>query len=167
MKRMNLGCGPEVLEGWTNVDSVYKPEFHDKVEIWDARHGIMPMYFDYDFILVNHVLCTMNHIDVDKVLTNLYDILKPGGKVQIIDMDLLKAIGAHFRMDHSALPAEGKSVDQKLCNHVSGYGTRKSLYTPKLLIQLLKEHGFSEAYQLDKSEFDLRPKESVIVEAIK
>lgn len=167
MKRMNLGCANDIKEGWTNVDRLYKSEFHGKVEIWDARNDVIKRYSDYDFILVNHVLCTMDHHDVSKILDNLYKILKPGGKVQIIDMDLLKAIHAHFSMDSSALPAEGKSIDQKLCNHVSGYGTRKSLYTPKLLVQLLIEHGFKHTQVLDESEHDLRPKESVIVEATK
>lgn len=167
MKRMNLGCGPDLLEGWTNVDSVYKPEFHDKVEIWDARHGIMPMYFDYDFILVNHVLCTMDHADVEKVISNLYEILKPGGKVQIIDLDLILAFAYYEQGSEDMIPASGRSLDEKFVNHISGFGTRKSLYTGPFLTELLERHGFKDVGIEGFSEYDLRPNESLIVEATK
>lgn len=167
MKRMNLGCGPDLKEGWTNVDAVYNPEFHGKVEIWDARHGILPMYFDYDFILVNHMLCTMDHRDVAKVLDNLYEILKPGGRLQVIDMDLIQAFAYYEIGEEMMIPADGQSIDEKLCNHISGFGTRKSLYTVPLMKELLLRHNFKDPQDLAVSEYDLRPHESLVVEAVK
>lgn len=161
--KMNLGCGPDLLEGFDNVDIDRQDA---SVMAWDAR---VPLNIEprYDFILVNHVLCTMNHADVDKVLDNLYEILKPGGKVQIIDLDLILAFAYYEQGAMDMIPASGESLDEKFVNHLSGFGTRKSLYTSHYLMELLGRHGFKNVNNLGRSEYDLRPNESVIVEATK
>ena len=164
MKRMNLGCGPNILQGFDNVDIERK---NINVMFWDARNSSLGMEERYDFILINHVLCTMNFLDVEAVLSNMYKILKPGGKVQIIDMDMELAIYHFRRKEGDFLPASGDTIDEKFCNHVSGFGTRKSLYTEAHLINLLTRHGFKKAERLTKSDYDLRPNESLIVEATK
>lgn len=160
MNRMNLGCGPHLLEGWDNVDI---DRTAPGVMAWDARQSI-GIEQRYDFVLINHVLCTMNYPDVKRVLTNVHAIMKPGAVLQIIDLNLWTAIDAYQRGDSEAIPADGTSIDEQLCKHISGYGTRKSLFTPKLMVQLLQEHGFQNVIVKRKSEFDLRPKESLIVE---
>lgn len=162
MNRMNLGCGPDLKKGWLNVDSVYQPG----IDVWDARGGALPQYLDqFDFVLVNHVLCTMNHFEVDQVLHNLREVMRHGGIIQIIDMDLLKAFEAYQNGAGDHIPAEGRTIDEQFCKHVSGYGTRKSLYTATYLVDLLQRHGFQNILVKRTSEHDLRPKESLIVEA--
>lgn len=164
---MNLGCADDVKDGWVNTDSVYRPEFHDRVEIWNATAGRFWNYEDFDFVLVNHVLCTMSETDLKLVLKNCYEMLKPGGKVQIIDMDITRAFYAYRNNEPDSLPIEGGNIDYKLCMHISGYGTRKSLFTEQRMQDLLVEAGFSKAVPLMESEYDTRPAESLIVEATK
>lgn len=168
MKRMNLGCGPDIKDGWLNVDSEYTPKYEkDKMEIWDARGGPQWNYTDFDFILVNHVLCTMDRADVDKVISNLFEMLKLGGKVQIIDMDLILAFAYYEQGAMDMIPASGETLDENFVNHISGFGTRKSLYTGPFLSELLQKHGFKDIEILGFSEYDLRPNESLVVEATK
>lgn len=169
MKRMNLGCASDYLEGWTNVDRLNFGNRDQEVIVWDAtRKPFKNMGFvDYDFILVNHVLCTMKSSEVDKVLDNIYEILKPGGKVQIIDLDLILAFAYYSQGAEDMIPASGESLDEKFVNHVSGFGTRNSLYTGPFLTELLERHGFKKVEILGFSEYDLRPNESLIVEAEK
>lgn len=162
MNRMNLGCGPDLKQGWINVDSVYR----EGIDVWDIRHPAVPQYLDqFDFILVNHVFCTMDFAAVKISLQNIREVLRPGGILQVIDMDLLKAFEAYQNNDGAALPADGKTIDEKLCNHISGFGTRKSLYTRVHLSTLLQEAGFQNVIAKRNSEHDLRPAESLIVEA--
>lgn len=165
MIRMNLGCGPDIKEDWVNVDT----RIAQGIEYWDARN-VLPKNWEeqFDFILINHVLCTMIPSDVDLVLKNVLKALKPGGVVQIIEMDMLKAYEDYYKFNAINLPIfDDHDPDYKLTMHVSGYGTRLSLYTPNRLWTLFKKHGFSGARILQSSEYDLRPSESTIVEGIK
>lgn len=167
MKRMNLGCGYDIKDGWVNTDAVYRPEYHDIVDIWNATAGLYWDYADFDFILINHVLCTMKPDDVMKVLKNCHEMLKPGGAIHIIDMDLLKVFHAYENGDSDSIPIETGDIDSKLCYAISGYGTRLSLYTDRHLQNLLIDAGFRSAVGLDISEHDTRPLESLIVEGTK
>lgn len=166
MRRLNLGCGPDIKQYWTNVDKIHR----DDIEYWDAIDNLVPKKWlgYFDFILINHVLCTMKPADVSVVLKKANLMLKLGGKLQVIDVDLLKAIGSYLRRDKDSIPINEGNLDYKLCMHLSGYGTRLSLFTPDHLVwTLLHEGEFSGAKVLDSSEHDLRPKESLIVEATK
>ena len=164
---MNLGCANDIKEGWINTDSVYRPEFHDIVEIWDARHSRHWNYDDFDFVLVNHVLCTMREEDVHAVLKNCYDMLRTGGTLQVIDMDLNKVFEAYQRGDSDAIPIKEGDIDSKLCFAISGYGTRPSLFTQKRMQDLLMNTGFAKTRSLLESEYDTRPDESFVIEATK
>jgi|SRR6185312_3673271 len=79
MKKLNLGCGIEYKEGFTNVD------FHSHIQI-DVQHDLnsIPYPFkdeEYDFIYASHVL---EHLDKPfVVMTELHRILKKGGKLQV------------------------------------------------------------------------------------
>lgn len=164
MNKMNLGCGPDILDGFVNVDMISAPG----VQYWDCRNEVPKKWKGtFDFVLVNHVLCTMNYGDVKLTLQGILEILKPGGRVEIIDVDILKAFHAYQQMRTDLFPVDGKTIDEQLVMHLSGYSTRHSLYTPIYLCQLLIEMGFTSAGNLGMSEYDLRPDESLVVEGVK
>lgn len=163
MKMMNLGCGPDIKEGWDNVDVDRQDP---KVMTWDARYPL-PIEPRYDFVLINHMLCTMSPVDVARVLDNVYSIMVDGSIIEVIDLNLWSAIDAYQRADPRAIPASGQTIDEQLCNHISGFGTRKSLYTPKLMTELLERHGFRDVRVMSISRHDLRPGESLILRAKK
>jgi len=168
LNKLNLGCGPDVISGWTNVDIV---KTDPSVEYWDAVLNVVPENWKnkFDFILINHVLCTMPYNSVRVVLRKVMEMLKDGGRVQIIDVNLRKAIEDWRLNDCENIPITGGTPDWKLCMHLSGYSTRLSLFTPNVLYTLLKEAGFSEGniWDAGDSEYDLRPLESLVVEATK
>jgi len=78
MKKVNLGCGRNILPGWINVD---------KIEEADVRWNLnrFPYPFEshsIDYVLMKHVL---EHLDdVIKVMEEVHRILKPHGVVEII-----------------------------------------------------------------------------------
>lgn len=169
--RINLGCGPDIKEGWTNVDEafyLFNNEYYGKVEGWNIKFPPPDFYCGkYDFALLNHVLCTMKPDDAKKTLDHAYMCLKDGGKLQVIDMDLNKAFETYINDKPEDFPIEQGNIDYKLCMHISGFGTRLSLYTVQHLHDLLMEVGFKSAKMLLESEYDTRPKESLILEATK
>lgn len=163
MIRLNVGCGPDLKKDWINIDHVAQKTNYDFV----CQNILEPFRTPpADFILINHVLCTMNYQNALEVLKNAHRALKAGGKLQVIDMDLLKAFDS-YNFNPNELPIKSGSDDYKLCMHISGFSTRMSLYTPRLLKELLLITGFREVVVLGNSEHDLRPLESVIVEATK
>lgn len=166
MKQMNLGCGLDIKEGWTNVDRIVG----EGIESWNIVQAVPEKWLEqFDFILINHVLCTIPYSQIVLVLEKVKSMLKPGGRVQIIDMDVRKAIDDYTNNEGKNLPIQEGTKDWNLCMHLSGYSTRPSLFTPHVLYQFLKSAGFEAEtiWNAKESEYDLRPLESLVVEADK
>lgn len=169
-RKANIGCGPVIKEGWTNIDSVFLDHRGNlDFRLYDVTSDEFANDFNekFEFVLVNHVLCTMNDWLAHKALINIHRSLKPGGMLQVIDMDLLKVFQSYQDGRIEDLPIEVGSLDDKLCEAISGYGTRDSLYTPRRMARVLESAGFRVVKQLGESEHDTRPKESMVFEAIK
>lgn len=171
MRAFNLGCGPEIFdngyqgyEQWRNVDSVYK---HPQVENVDLRYQKPLVGEGYDFALVNHVLCTMRPEEVKMFLDNAYDILRPGGVIQVIDVDIMKAFGDYMMNDGKNLPVQEQDKDYNLCMHLSGFGTRLSLYTVQRMKDVLSIAGFNQIREVENSPYNTRPLESLVIQATK
>lgn len=170
--KLNAGCGPDLIneEGWLNVDNHFSG-VADNFRIWDITTPPTDLEYDlterFDFILVNHVLCTMEPYRVHQALINLHRCLKPGGILQVIDMNLLKVIESYWDGRYEDIPIDEGNGDFKLCMAISGYGTRNSLFTYKRLTDELTTAGFRQYEIISSSQYDTRPKESLIVEATK
>ena len=78
MKKLNVGCGENVREGWVNLDSVSIPGV-------DVVHDIEKIPFpfaDGEFV---EILCrdVLEHVEYIPVLRELHRILRPGGVLKI------------------------------------------------------------------------------------
>lgn len=174
INKANIGCGFDLIndEGWLNIDKVSRGPA-ENFRLWDITEAPNNPKLEHDlterfeFILVNHVLCTMNDYSVHQALINLHRSLKPGGKMQVIDMDLLKVFKSYQEGRINDIPIEEGDIDDRLCLAISGYGTRDSLYTPNRMQAVLEEAGFRVVKELSRSEYDTREKESLVFEAIK
>jgi SAM-dependent methyltransferase len=77
-RRLNLGCGTDIREGWVNLDIAALPGV-------DVVHdiNILPLPFSdgsFDEILCNDIL---EHVDLAPVLKECHRILSPGGRMRI------------------------------------------------------------------------------------
>jgi SAM-dependent methyltransferase len=77
-KKLNLGSGSDIKEGWVNLNIVHVPGV-------DVVHDIekLPLPFadnSFDEILAQDIL---EHVQYLPVLKDLYRILKPGGSLHI------------------------------------------------------------------------------------
>src|SRR3989344_7552220 len=77
VKKLNLGCGNDIKQGWVNLDS-------DKLPGVDVVRNIeeLPLPFgdgEFDEILANDIL---EHVEYIPVLKDLHRVLKPGGKLK-------------------------------------------------------------------------------------
>lgn len=170
--KLNAGCGYDLKndEGWLNTDKELRG-VTENFRLWNLTDAPNTLEYDlterFEFILVNHVLCTMNDWQVHQALINLHRCLKPGGKLQAIDMDILKVFKSYEENRLEDIPIEEGDFDDRLCLAISGYGTRDSLYTPGRMHNVLSEAGFRTILHTDESEYDTRPKESLVFEAYK
>lgn len=167
MNKMNLGCGFDIKDGWLNTNHFSHVPV-DGAALLDAREEHPEMIEKFDFILINHVLCTMIPDDVNKVLRNVKKWLKPDGIVHIIDMDIMSAV-ALYEDGNNDFPVTSGSIDYNFLMHVSGFGTRLSLFTEKYLAELLSSVGFVKIRSIPEweDEYDTRKKESLRMEATK
>lgn len=174
-KFANYGSGPDLKESteeekWYNFDSIFVNGSigNDSFHYWDMTQTPEDKYIErFDGGVINHVLCTMNDYLVHKALINIHRTLKPGAKLVVIDMDLLKVFKSYEEGRSEDIPIDEGSIDDKLCFAISGYSTRDSLYTPARMAKVLEEAGFRKVVQLESSEYDTRPKESLVFEATK
>jgi len=82
VKRLNVGCGRNTLEGWINLDSANLPGIEIHFNLENCRQESIPLENDsIDEFLLSHVI---EHIsDGLPVMQELYRIAKPGAKCTI------------------------------------------------------------------------------------
>ncbi len=84
-KRLNLGCGGNLLEGWLNSDIL---DVRNGVIFIDVR-DILPFENDtFDFVYSEHLLEHVNYDEGEGMLKECFRILKKGGVCRISTPDL-------------------------------------------------------------------------------
>ena len=175
--RLNIGCGPVLLEDWTNVDP--DPQWGA-----DFRSLIAFVPDSADGAVAHHVLQMIAWPDLVPWLTEVRRVLKPGAVLRISVPDLYRVRDWLDRpWDEDDLPPiadeHEASKDGKVCLWVSQAGATRSVFTDSWLMELCQRAGFARAlstnYQstrlgppwlLDLDHLPDRSTESVYVEAM-
>lgn len=84
--RLNLGCGPDVREGFTNCDIRDLPGVDVVVDVADL-HGFEAV----DYIMALDVLEHMPQAVAEKALAMWVSLLNPGGTIEIQCPDIVHA----------------------------------------------------------------------------
>ena len=124
-----------------------------------------------DFIYSSHFLEHLFKQDAERLLTDCYRALKPGGILRISIPDLAYAISLYARGEKEQMMTAYFFVEDK----ESFLARHKYMYDFDLLKSLLEKIGYSQvtrcAYQAgqtpDIKQLDNRPEDSLFVEAIK
>lgn len=144
--RLHWGCGQRRLDGWVNIDG-WRTDATDYVH--DLR--VKLPFFDQsvELIFSEHVL---EHVEFDvaeKVLTDFFRIMKPGGRVRLIVPDLEKCCRAYLNIDKTwftKIDAErltaGDGLNQIFYSHFHRY-----IYDYETLALVLRRAGFSSITQ--------------------
>lgn len=161
VKKLQLGCGFNILEGWLNSD--YEPKSRGLIRI-DATQSYRFADDTFDYIFSEHLIEHLSFEQGQFMLKECFRILKDGGKIRISTPDLAFLI-ALYRTDKSELQKEYiKWSTQEfisgapLCedtivinNYVRDWG-HKFIYDEKILRFSLQEAGFKDIRKFALSE---------------
>ena len=138
---INIGCGPNILPGFTNVD-FYSSRNRDRVFGHDLRYPFPFPDAVFEGAFSEHVLEHLNPEDAQALLQEIYRILKPGSVFRCIVPDL----ETYLRF-YAGERLEGFEQFGSGCEALSvlayGHG-HQALWDAAKLERQLREAGFGE-----------------------
>jgi predicted SAM-dependent methyltransferase len=90
--RVNIGCGPNALAGWINLDAA-RGERIDVV--WDLRRGMPFADGSCAAVFGEHVIEHVLESTGRALLSELHRVLRPGGVLRLATPDLVKLIAIY------------------------------------------------------------------------
>lgn len=90
--KLQVGCGPNVLEGWLNTDLM--PVRRD-VLFLDAKKKFPFNNAVFDYVFMEHLIEHLKFEDGEKCIRECYRISKPGGKLRFSTPDLRFVVGLY------------------------------------------------------------------------
>jgi len=178
LRRLNWGCGPIAPYGWVNSDIAPGPGVD---VVADIRAGLPLQDNSFDYAVSIHALPEIPYADLDRAISELRRVLKPGGVLRLSLPDLDKAIRAYVSKDIDyffLIPDDVvTSLSGKMIVQLLWYGRSRCMFTVEFISELLKRCGFQNiqpcGFRETRSSFpgiielDDRELESLFVEATK
>ncbi len=136
--RLNLGCGPDPLPGWANIDSVPYPGVD---RVLDLRKGIP--YRGVRFIRAEHFIEHLPLEDARRLLAECRRALAPDGVLRLSTPNLDWVWASHYRPSGELAPDDAVRDCFRLNRAFYGWGHR-FLYNRPALEAALAAAGFAE-----------------------
>jgi SAM-dependent methyltransferase len=116
MIKLNLGCGKQVVDGWTNVDyalgarlattpvlgpavrklKLFRMEWNPKIHIHDLTKPLPWAAGSVDACYTSHTVEHMSRDEGASLVREAFRVLKPGGVLRVVVPDLHAFVG-HYR----------------------------------------------------------------------
>jgi predicted SAM-dependent methyltransferase len=155
LKKLNIGCGHNSLEGWLNID--YFPEI-PSVAHFDARKRFPLPSAAFDYVFCEHMIEHVVYQDGLRMLSEAYRVLKPKGRIRVSTPDLkflvelYSADKTHVQSDYINWSAErftpnGLKTDTFVINNFVRAWGHRFIYDKKTLRHSLETTGFTQIEQ--------------------
>ena len=189
MVKLNVGCGWECIEGWTNLDNTekwqkvnYPLEFMDVTKPWEYEDNSV------DYIYSAHMIEHIPEEDGLFALKEAYRTLKEGGVIRMTCPSRTFALSIMGQDNHPFVKNYcEKILKRPLFQGAGAYIANRTLHmqghvwvpTAEEFVEQLKKAGFTNAYSCEYgiSTFDelngicltdgVREYESITVEGVK
>jgi predicted SAM-dependent methyltransferase len=176
--RVNIGCGPNALPGWINLDAARGEQID---VVWDLRRGLPFADESCAAVFGEHVIEHVPRGDAEKLLRECRRALKEGGVLRLSTPDaglyLRSYAGDGQFLRHPAFTEHAETPMDRVNQMMREYGQHLWCYDAESLLLLLRKIGFSRAVEqkfgesLDPSmrgiDSEGRAFESLYVEAVK
>jgi predicted SAM-dependent methyltransferase len=144
---LNIGCGPKYVEGMLNIDG----NIFQKKDLWlDVTLGLPFPDKSVSGVYASHILEHFDAYHAQRLLSEFYRILKPGGAVRLIVPSLEYAIRAYEKGDIEKLPAwpdTCHSIGGRFNNFMLCKNQHLTLFDFTFLEELSKEAGFTRIFR--------------------
>ena len=163
VRKLQIGAGFNVLDGWVNVDS--DPEISGVVYMDAAGRFPFPDRC-LDYIFSEHLVEHLPHADGLHMLRESFRVLKPGGKIRVVtpDLEFYVSLFAKNRSDlqerylswatRAYLPHVEIRQPAFLLNHHMRYWGHQFLYDRETLRRSVCDAGFGDLRFNDANETD-------------
>jgi predicted SAM-dependent methyltransferase len=176
--QVNIGCGPNPLRGWVNVDMA-RGEGIDVV--WDLRRGLPFASGSCSAIFGEHVIEHMPKEDAEKLLRECHRALQKGGVLRISTPDagryLRSYVGDGEFLRHPSFNEPAETPMERINQMMRESGQHLWVYDAESLLLLLRKAGFTDASEqkfgesrhprMQRLDSEGRAFESLYVEAVK
>ena len=147
IRRVNVGCGKDVRQGWWNLDYIYFPgvdEMRDATRPWRHRN--------LDFVFSEHFIEHLSLFQAIDFLTHAGNALRKGGVIRLSTPNLSAVIRESYRLaPASANDRLHDTIDINSCFHAYGH---QFLFSAEFLRYVLEELGFEDVRQHNFGESD-------------
>jgi predicted SAM-dependent methyltransferase len=152
--RLHIGCGPNHLDGWLNLDVVGMPAD----VIWDLRAGLPFPDDGAKAIFAEHVFEHFELADAITLLDECYRVMRPGGIMRIGVPDFGKYLRSYAsdRSEIEALRPGRPTALLALAEVVLAHGHR-SAWDGETLTVVLEAAGFVDARVCDWGDSWIEP----------
>jgi len=136
MTRLHLGSGPQILEGWVNIDNVEYPGID---HLLDVTAGLP--FEDVSFIFAEHFIEHLAYNDARTLLRECRRVLRDDGVLRLSTPNLDWVWASHYRLDLS----EEQQVQGcfAINGAFRGWG-HQFLYNERTLCATLHDAGFAK-----------------------
>ena len=93
-RKLHIGCGPRVLEGWLNTD--LSPRTKDVMTL-DATEPFPLPSAAFDFVFSEHMLEHVPYAQGKRMLRECFRVMKPGATIRISTPDLAFLVSLYRR----------------------------------------------------------------------
>ena len=175
---LNIGCGPNPLPGWINIDMSRAPGIDI---VWDLRTGLPFADATCEVIFGEHVIEHMSREDALKLLRECHRVLQAGGVLRLSTPDGARYLRSYAEdgefLKHPSFTMPMESPMDRINQVMREFGQHLWIYDAESLTQLLHQAGFPAAAERNFRESqhprlldvdtEARAFESLYVEAVK
>ena len=135
MTKLHLGCGPQILPGWVNLDNVKYPGVD---RVLDVTRGLP--FKDVSFVFAEHFIEHLAYSDALKLLRECRRVLGEDGVLRLSTPNLDWVWVTHYRLGMSE--TEEVQACFALNRAFRGWG-HQFLYNERTLRATLEDAGFA------------------------
>ena len=161
IKKLNIGCGKNQLEGWLNTD--FSPT-SENIAFINAEKELPFNDSTFDYVYTEHLIEHFDYHKAQLFLSEIYRVLKSKGRIRIVTPNLMNLINLFDRdksqtqenfikwVSEEFLVSKGvnsKNIAFVLDQYIRGWG-HKFLFDYKTLSETMMNTGF-----IDCNEFKI------------